>query len=98
MICTKERRSTEGHVACVIVVTANRDEVRQSSRVQFGTRQCAEVCQTTHNGPRSPTCTGLLEDCLGVSGRGNLAFPGTVRVYIIKPSVWDSSTGALTSF
>ena len=40
----------------------------------------------------------LLEDCLGVSDRGNLAFPGSVRVYIIKPLVWDSSTGALTSF
>ena len=47
---------------------------------------------------KSLTCVGFVEDGLDVSDRGNLAFPGSVRVYIIKPLVWDSSTGALTSF
>ena len=89
-----ERRSRAGRVAFVIVLTARRDEVQRTSRVRFDTRQRAEVCQTcARNGPPTPTCTGLLEDGLGVSDRGNLAFPGSVRVYIIKPLVWDSSTG-----
>ena len=50
------------------------------------------------NGPQVSTCTGFVEDCLGVSDRGDLALPGSVRVYIIKPLAWASSTGALTSF
>jgi hypothetical protein len=33
-----------------------------------------------------------------VSGRGNLAFPGSVRVYSVKPLVCDFSTGALAAF
>lgn len=57
----------------------------------------AEVCQTSaRNGPPASTCTGLLECCLGVSCRSNLALPGTVRVQIIDPLLWVSSTEVLT--
>ena len=42
-----ERRSRAGQVACVSVVTARRDEVQRTSRVQFDTRQHADVCQTS---------------------------------------------------
>jgi hypothetical protein len=49
-------------------------------------------------GRRRPHARASSKTASVVSDRGNLAFPGSVRVYIIKPLVCDSSTGALTSF